>query len=49
MVIAECDALIPGASAYSKEHLEDMPKIRDWNWNSRNAKGVPGIEDAPSK
>jgi 2-polyprenyl-3-methyl-5-hydroxy-6-metoxy-1,4-benzoquinol methylase len=33
-VIAECDAQISSATAYSKEHLEDMPKIRDWTWNS---------------
>jgi len=34
MVIAECDDQISSATAYSKEHLEDMPKIRDWTWNS---------------
>jgi len=31
-LIAECEALIARAVAYSREHLEDMPEIRDWTW-----------------
>jgi xylulose-5-phosphate/fructose-6-phosphate phosphoketolase len=32
-LIDECEALIARAVAYSKEHLEDMPEIRDWVWS----------------
>jgi xylulose-5-phosphate/fructose-6-phosphate phosphoketolase len=28
----ECDRLIEKARAYSYEHLEDPPEIRDWVW-----------------
>jgi hypothetical protein len=31
-LIAECEALIARATAYSREHLEDLPGIRDWVW-----------------
>ena len=31
-LIDECEALIARAVAYSKEHLEDLPEIRDWTW-----------------
>lgn len=31
-LIAECEALIARATAYSREHLEDPPGIRDWVW-----------------
>ena len=31
-LIDECETLIARAVAYSKEHLEDMPEIRDWAW-----------------
>jgi xylulose-5-phosphate/fructose-6-phosphate phosphoketolase len=31
-LMAECQGLIAKAVAYSREHLEDMPEIRDWVW-----------------
>ena len=31
-LIAECEALIARAEAYSTEHLEDMLEIREWTW-----------------
>ncbi len=31
-LIAECDARIAESVAYSHEHLEDQPEIRDWTW-----------------
>jgi xylulose-5-phosphate/fructose-6-phosphate phosphoketolase len=31
-LIAECTARIAEATAYAREHLEDMPEIRDWKW-----------------
>jgi xylulose-5-phosphate/fructose-6-phosphate phosphoketolase len=31
-LIAECTAKIAEATAYAREHLEDMPEIRDWMW-----------------
>jgi xylulose-5-phosphate/fructose-6-phosphate phosphoketolase len=33
-LIAECRALISRATAYSNEHLEDIPEIRDWVWTT---------------
>jgi xylulose-5-phosphate/fructose-6-phosphate phosphoketolase len=32
-LIAELESLIQKALAYSREHLEDMPEIRDWTWS----------------
>jgi xylulose-5-phosphate/fructose-6-phosphate phosphoketolase len=31
-LISECESLIARATAYSREHLEDMPEIREWAW-----------------
>jgi xylulose-5-phosphate/fructose-6-phosphate phosphoketolase len=31
-LIAECTARVAEATAYAREHLEDMPEIRDWMW-----------------
>jgi len=31
-LIDECQALIAKATAYSREHFEDMPEIRDWTF-----------------
>ena len=31
-LISECESLIASATAYSREHMEDMPEIRDWTW-----------------
>jgi xylulose-5-phosphate/fructose-6-phosphate phosphoketolase len=31
-LISELEALISRAKAYSREHLEDPPEIRDWAW-----------------
>jgi xylulose-5-phosphate/fructose-6-phosphate phosphoketolase len=33
-LISELEALISRATAYSREHLEDMPEIRDWTWTA---------------
>jgi acetate kinase len=30
--ISRCESLVAQATAYSREHLEDMPEIRDWTW-----------------
>jgi xylulose-5-phosphate/fructose-6-phosphate phosphoketolase len=32
-LISECESLIARAMAYSQEHLEDMPEIRNWTWS----------------
>ena len=32
-LIEECEAMIEQATAYSREHFEDMPEIRDWVWS----------------
>jgi xylulose-5-phosphate/fructose-6-phosphate phosphoketolase len=32
-LIDECKSLVDRAIAYSKEHLEDAPEIRDWVWS----------------
>ena len=34
-LIEECNAMITRAVAYSHEHFEDMPEIRDWTWSDR--------------
>jgi xylulose-5-phosphate/fructose-6-phosphate phosphoketolase len=31
-LINQCNTLIARAVTYSREHLEDMPEIRDWAW-----------------
>ncbi len=31
-LISELEALISRATAYSREHLQDPPEIRDWTW-----------------
>jgi len=31
-LIDECRALIAKATAYSREHFEDIPEIRDWTF-----------------
>ena len=31
-LISECEAAIARATAYSREHFEDPPGIRDWTW-----------------
>ncbi|MPZ50125.1 MAG: phosphoketolase [Dehalococcoidia bacterium] len=31
-LMEECASLIAAATAYSREHLEDAPEIRDWVW-----------------
>ena len=33
-LIGECEAQIAQATAYSREHLEDSPEIRDWVWTT---------------
>ncbi|HEV2745365.1 MAG TPA: phosphoketolase family protein [Rubrobacter sp.] len=33
-LISECEAAIARATAYSREHFEDPPEIRDWTWSS---------------
>ena len=33
-LIAELHSLIARAVAYSREHLEDQPDIRDWTWTN---------------
>ena len=32
-LISECEAAIARATAYSREHFEDPPEIRDWIWS----------------
>ena len=32
-LIDACTSSIAKAVAYSREHLEDMPEIRDWVWS----------------
>jgi xylulose-5-phosphate/fructose-6-phosphate phosphoketolase len=34
-LIAELESLIQKALAYSLEHLEDAPEVRDWTWSAR--------------
>ena len=34
-LIDECNIMITRAVAYSHEHFEDMPEIRDWTWSDR--------------
>jgi xylulose-5-phosphate/fructose-6-phosphate phosphoketolase len=31
-LISELEALISRATAYSREHLQDLPEIREWVW-----------------
>jgi xylulose-5-phosphate/fructose-6-phosphate phosphoketolase len=33
-LIDECKSAITQATAYSREHLEDMPAIRNWTWTA---------------
>jgi xylulose-5-phosphate/fructose-6-phosphate phosphoketolase len=33
-LIAECRSRIARAAAYSREHFEDPPEIRDWTWTA---------------
>src|SRR5579872_2326526 len=35
-LIDECNAMITRAVAYSHEHFEDMPEIRDWTWSDES-------------
>jgi xylulose-5-phosphate/fructose-6-phosphate phosphoketolase len=32
-LIVELDSLIQKADAYSHDHLQDVPQIRDWTWS----------------
>ena len=34
-LISECKATIARAIAYSREHFEDPPEIRNWTWTPR--------------
>jgi xylulose-5-phosphate/fructose-6-phosphate phosphoketolase len=36
-LIDECQNLIDKAVAYSREHFEDPPEIRDWTWSAGDA------------
>jgi xylulose-5-phosphate/fructose-6-phosphate phosphoketolase len=31
-LIDECELILRRHTAYVKQHLEDMPEIRDWIW-----------------
>jgi xylulose-5-phosphate/fructose-6-phosphate phosphoketolase len=31
-LIQECDAMLAKHRAYVRDHLEDMPEVRDWTW-----------------
>jgi xylulose-5-phosphate/fructose-6-phosphate phosphoketolase len=31
-LISECEAAIARATAYSREHFEDPPEVRNWTW-----------------
>ena len=31
-LIAECNAMLTKHHSYVREHLEDMPEVRDWVW-----------------
>jgi xylulose-5-phosphate/fructose-6-phosphate phosphoketolase len=31
-LISECEAAIARVTAYSREHFEDPPEIRNWTW-----------------
>jgi xylulose-5-phosphate/fructose-6-phosphate phosphoketolase len=33
-LISECEAAIARATAYSREHFEDPPEVRDWTWTA---------------
>ena len=33
-LFAECEASIARATAYSREHFEDPPEIRNWTWRT---------------
>jgi xylulose-5-phosphate/fructose-6-phosphate phosphoketolase len=33
-LIGECRALLDKHQQYSREHLEDMPEVRDWTWTA---------------
>ena len=34
-LVARCESMIEEAVRYTREHLEDMPDIRDWTWSER--------------
>ena len=36
-LITACHDLIAQATAYGREHLEDMPEIRDWVWSTSSS------------
>ena len=36
-LITACHDLIAQATAYAREHLEDMPEIRDWVWSTSSS------------
>jgi xylulose-5-phosphate/fructose-6-phosphate phosphoketolase len=38
-LIAACHDLIAQATAYARDHLEDMPEIREWVWSTSYAGG----------
>jgi len=31
---AHCEEMLSRHHAYVREHLEDMPEIRDWTWDA---------------
>jgi phosphoketolase len=33
-MITELESLIAKAVAYTHEHLEDLPEIRNWTWST---------------
>jgi xylulose-5-phosphate/fructose-6-phosphate phosphoketolase len=33
-LISECEAALARAKAYSREHFDDPPEIRDWTWTT---------------
>ena len=36
-LITACHDLIAQSTAYAREHLEDMPEIRDWVWSTSSS------------
>lgn len=31
-LVSECERQLARGTAYSREHMEDMPEIRNWVW-----------------
>jgi xylulose-5-phosphate/fructose-6-phosphate phosphoketolase len=50
-LIKWCEQMLARHLAYTQEHLEDMPEVRDWVWTDTSSShaSTPGATLSPAK